>query len=81
MFISALYLIISDICILFFLLMCPNLLALGLICGLRNYESRASKPSKSPRDHTWHEPHQPLTWLDFFVPTGFEPVTFQHGVA
>ena len=35
----------------------------------------AFKPSKLPGDRTRPEPHQPLTWLDFFVPTGFELVT------
>ena len=44
------------------------MLATRLTCGLRNRDSRASKPSKSPGDRTQPEPHQPLTWLDFLSP-------------
>jgi hypothetical protein len=46
--------------------------SLSMTCGtslwLRNRDSGASKPSKSPGDHTQPEPHQPLTWLDFLSP-------------
>jgi hypothetical protein len=34
---------------------------------LRNHNLGASKLSKSPRDRTRPGPHQPLTWLDFWV--------------
>jgi hypothetical protein len=51
--------------VLFCLLMWLNLLSSGLTCGLRNHDSGASKLSKSPKDCTRPEPHQPLTLLDF----------------
>lgn len=44
---------------------------------LWNRNPGAYKPSKSLEDRTHPGPHQPLTWLYFLCPRGFQPATLQ----
>jgi hypothetical protein len=61
--------VLSPSCnLLFFVLFASLSVTYGTRLWLRNRDSGESKISKSPRDHTRPEPHQPLTWMDFLSP-------------